>query len=177
MEPSQHSFSDLKCSISNHMSLLFESEGFSPLVGKIFALLLFAPEPLSLQEMADRLGVTKAAISVQVRALEKHAMCQRLATRSDRKDYYYIADDFTMTVARNTIQKIQSVQGQIQSTLNVLAFIQDIKAEEEASHDAFKRRFIEMDALYQAYLTRLEGFEEEWKQKREQIMLQFKNEM
>lgn len=176
MNPSQHTFSDLKTGISNHMSLLFEAEGFSPLVGKIFALLLFAPAPLSLQDMADQLGVSKAAVSVQVRALEKHSMCQKLATRSDRKDYYYIAEDFTMTVARNTTQKIKSIQGQIQTTLASMAYLSEIKEEEQESHDAFKLRFTEMDALYQAYLNRLEGFEEEWRTQRERIMEQFRKE-
>ncbi|UUZ95943.1 hypothetical protein LJK87_17135 [Paenibacillus sp. P25] len=78
--PTPQSFSDLKRVFSNQMSLTFETDGFSPLVGRIFALLLFAPEPLSLQDMADQLGVTKAAVSVQVRALEKHSMCQKLPT-------------------------------------------------------------------------------------------------
>ncbi len=69
---------------------------------KIFGLLLFAPQPLGLQEMADELGVSKAAVSVQVRALEQLSLCYKWATANDRKDYYYVAEDFNLTVLRSS---------------------------------------------------------------------------
>src|SRR3982751_5868113 len=134
MMSSQPTFEDLKTNISNHMSLSFETEGFSPLVGKIFAYLLFAPEPVSLQEMAENLSVTKAAISVQVRTLEKHMMCHKLPTSSNRKDYYYISDDFSLTAVKNSIMKIKRVRQQIESTLAVFSQLDSVKEEERPSH-------------------------------------------
>jgi DNA-binding transcriptional regulator GbsR (MarR family) len=163
------SFEDLRTNISNHMSLSFEAEGFSPLVGKIFAHLLFASTPVSLQEMAEELGVTKAAISVQVRTLEKHMMCQKLPTSSNRKDYYYIADDFSMTTVHSTITKIASIHKLIESTLGVYSNLDEVGELERPSHDASKRRFLEMHALHEMFLARLDGLEEEWRIRREQL--------
>ncbi|MGG2199433.1 MULTISPECIES: GbsR/MarR family transcriptional regulator [Paenibacillus] len=156
------SFSDLKRSESNVMSLSFESEGYSPLVGKIFSLLLFASEPVSLQEMADQLGVTKAAVSVQVRTLEKNALCTKLATSSDRKDYYYISDDVNIITLRGTRQKIEIYNRHVQTTLETMETIGDLPPEERASYEAAKRRYKEAVAMYQLILSRLEGIEEEW---------------
>ncbi|TVY09545.1 GbsR/MarR family transcriptional regulator [Paenibacillus cremeus] len=166
MKERQPTFSDLKQNVSNHMSLTFDTDGFSPLVGRIFALLLFAPGPRSLQEMADELGVTKAAISVQVRTLEKFAMCQKLPTSNDRKDYYYISDDFSLTAMRSGLNKIQAIQRQVQATLDAFHALPAVSEEEKASHDAAKRRYLEMGEMYKLYMSRLEGIEEEWEKRR-----------
>ncbi|ULL17530.1 MarR family transcriptional regulator [Paenibacillus sp. H1-7] len=172
MKSPQSTFAALKQNISNHMSLSFESEGFSPLVGKIFAYLLFAPRPVSLQEMADELGVTKAAISVQVRTLEKHMMCQKIPISNDRRDYYYISDDISMTSMQSSIQKMKRIQQQVEHTLHIFDHLEQVGEQEQDSHDACKRRFIEMQAMYEIFLNRLEGLEEEWIQKRAQIFPQ-----
>jgi DNA-binding transcriptional regulator GbsR (MarR family) len=169
MKPSHHSFSDLKQGMSDHMSLSFENEGFSPLVGRIFAYLLFSAEPVSLQEMANQLGVTKAAISVQVRTLEKHLMCQKLPTSSDRKDYYYISEDFSMTAVRNSIIKMRTILQQIESTLQMFESLEKVDEQDLLSHDISKTRFIEMQELHRMFLNRLDGLEEEWEERRKKI--------
>ncbi|SFL49770.1 DNA-binding transcriptional regulator GbsR, MarR family [Paenibacillus sp. 1_12] len=171
MKSPQLSFEELKTNISNHMSLSFESEGFSPLVGKIFAQLLFASSPMSLQEIAENLGVTKAAISVQARTLEKHMMCHKLPTSSNRKDYYYISDDFSMTTIQIMIMKIGNIQKMIESTLNSFSNLAEVEESEQSSLYASKRRFLEMQALHEMLMARLEGLEEEWEVRREQIFL------
>jgi DNA-binding transcriptional regulator GbsR (MarR family) len=163
------SFSDLKTSISNHMSLSFEAEGFSPLVGKIFAQLLFASNPVSLQEMAEELGVTKAAISVQVRTLEKHMLCHKLPTSNNRKDYYYLSEDFSMIAVQTSILKMKTIHHLIESTLNVYSSLAGVGELEQSSHDASKRRFLEMHALQEIFLARLDGLEEEWEIRRKQL--------
>ncbi|MCZ8511294.1 MarR family transcriptional regulator [Paenibacillus filicis] len=172
MNPSStpQNFTELKQFFSNHMSLSFETDGFSPLVGRIFSQLLFAPEPLSLQEMADQLNVTKAAISVQVRTLEKHCMCHKLPTANDRRDYYHIADDFSATVIRTTVHKMKAIQLHILHMLDLFKRIPPAGQEEQAAYDAAKLRFLEMKALYELILSRMEGLEEEWGRKREQLM-------
>lgn len=159
-------FTALKTSISDHMSLAFENDGFSPLVGKIFAYLLYAPQPVSLQQMAEDLGVTKAAISVQARTLERHMLCHKLPTSSDRKDYYYIADNFCLTSVIASIQKLRGIQKQIEFTLAVLDSIPEVEEHEKPSFDACRRRFHEMQALYDIFLRRLDGLEEEWNERK-----------
>jgi DNA-binding transcriptional regulator GbsR (MarR family) len=165
-----YSFEMLKQTINNHFSLTFEKDGFSPLVGKIFALLIFAPEPLSLQEIADRLNVTKAAISVQVRTLEQHCMCQRLARGSDRKDYYYIQDDFSTSIIHHTTDKMNTVHTRLDAMIQNMPSLHEMLEEDRASYQASKRRFIEMRALYQLFIERMEGIDEEWERRRQRLV-------
>ncbi|WP_159884075.1 GbsR/MarR family transcriptional regulator [Paenibacillus puerhi] len=169
MNQTPHSFTDLKRLVSHAMSQSFESEGFSPLVGRIFGLLLFAPEPVSLQSMAEQLGVSKAAVSVQVRTLERNSMCQKLTSSSDRKDYYYIADDVNATALRSTKQKMDAMTQQVQSTLSAMETLTDIAPDEQNSFQAAKRRFEESVAMYGLISSKLEGLEEEWLLVRQQL--------
>lgn len=160
-------FQELRHFLSEQMALMFEQDGFSPLVGRIFALLLFAPEPLSLQDMADRLGVTKAAVSVQVRALEQGGLCFKLARSSDRKDYYYITDDFSLTVLQKATQKMKTVLTGIEETLRRFPSRESILPEETTSYESAQKRFYEMRDLYQLLFERLDGLEEEWRKRKE----------
>ncbi len=163
------SFGEYKWTVTQQMSRTFELEGCSPLVGKIFGLLLFAPKPVSLQEIADQLGVTKAAVSVQVRALEKYSMCQKIPMRSDRKDYYYISEDFTLISMRASKQKIELITKRSEELLFALKGMSHIDEAEKESFEVSKRRFAEVAAMYRMFLSRLEGIEEEWIRLKEQL--------
>jgi DNA-binding transcriptional regulator GbsR (MarR family) len=49
---------------------LAESFSFSRSVGQIFALLYISPHPVSLEEIAKKLSISKGNVSVNVRILE-----------------------------------------------------------------------------------------------------------
>lgn len=165
-----NTFSELKRSVINELSLSFETEGFSPLCGKIYTLLVFAAEPLSLQQIADALGVSKAAVSVQARMLERGAMCQKLAVGNDRKDYYYIPDNFSLTVIHDATRKIKEMGDRMADTIESLNKLDHVKPDEKAEYEAAKRRFAEIYELYSIIIARFEGLEEEWNEKRQKFL-------
>jgi DNA-binding transcriptional regulator GbsR (MarR family) len=168
-------FHSLRQQLNDRLAIMFEQDGFSPLVGRIFSLLLFSPSPLGLQEMADQLGVTKAAISVQVRALESGGLCFRLARGNDRKDYYYIAEDFSLTVIKSSMMKMKAVRIGLEQTIEAYSHIEEILPEEAETYHTSLRRFREMNILYGLMFERLEGFEEEFRRRRE-LLEHLKNE-
>jgi DNA-binding transcriptional regulator GbsR (MarR family) len=167
-------YSEIKEYVSNYLSLLFEDEGFSPLVGKIFAMLLFAPEPLSLQELAKGGGVSKAAVSVQIRRMGRNGLCHKVHTGNDRKDYYYISEDLCSSVLRDMAEKMMSAQRVVNSTLKAFSTLKGIDPVDQASHDVLRERFTEMSAMYELSMYRLEDLREEWelqkRQKRQWII-------
>ncbi|WP_019533133.1 GbsR/MarR family transcriptional regulator [Paenibacillus ginsengihumi] len=168
-----NTFSELKRSVINELSLSFEAEGFSPLCGKIYTLLVFAADPLSLQQIADELGVSKAAVSVQARMLERVAMCQKLAVGNDRRDYYYIPDNFSLTVIHNATRKINEMSDRMAATIESLHRLEHVEPDEKAEYEAAKRRFTEIYELYSMINAKLEGLEEEWNEKRQKIFRKF----
>ncbi len=63
-------------------------------MGAIYAVLYLSPQPLSLDEITAQVGVTKGAVSTNVRALERLEMVRRHIRIGERKDYYYAETDF-----------------------------------------------------------------------------------
>ena len=65
-----------------------QSFGLGRLFGQIFMLLYLSPDPLSLDDLASQLGVSKASISIACRQLETWGAVHRVWVKGDRKDYY-----------------------------------------------------------------------------------------
>lgn len=76
------------------MAQFFEALGASATLGRMFGLLLISPEPVSLEAIAEELGLSKAAVSVQIRRLEELRYCRRLPRGSDRKQYFELNVDY-----------------------------------------------------------------------------------
>lgn len=70
-----------------------ESYGMTRVAGLLKGLLLLSPKPLSLDEMAERLEVSKASVSTNIRLLERWRAVRRVFNRGDRKNYYELRGD------------------------------------------------------------------------------------
>jgi DNA-binding transcriptional regulator GbsR (MarR family) len=68
--------------------------GFPKGMGAIFAVLYLSPTPLSLDEIVQETGLTKGAISTEIRALARMGLVHRSSKLGDRKDYYDAETDF-----------------------------------------------------------------------------------
>jgi DNA-binding MarR family transcriptional regulator len=82
----------------DQFGLLFEQEGFPRIAGRITALLLVSEDARSLDDIAGRLGVSKASVSTDARRLADRGLLVRTRRPGDRKDYYAFAPDGFRTV-------------------------------------------------------------------------------
>jgi DNA-binding transcriptional regulator GbsR (MarR family) len=62
-------------------------------LGQIYGLLLFSERPLSLDEIAERLGVSKASASVGSRQLAGWGALRTVWVPGDRRDYFEVEAD------------------------------------------------------------------------------------
>jgi DNA-binding transcriptional regulator GbsR (MarR family) len=103
--------------------------GFPKGMGAIFAVLYLSPGALSLDDLVSQTGLTKGAISTNVRGLARLGLIHPVAQLGDRKDYYVAETDFYRAVrailqerrnsdfdqavatVKNTLEKLQSEQG------------------------------------------------------------------
>jgi len=76
------------------LSRISEFWGFPKAMGAIYAALYLSPQPLSLDDLVTRVGVTKGAVSTNVRALERLGMVHRQMLIGERKDFYIAETDF-----------------------------------------------------------------------------------
>jgi DNA-binding transcriptional regulator GbsR (MarR family) len=78
---------------TDRLAVLFEDDGLPPIAGRIFGLLLLSDEALSLDDLAQSLGVSKASVSTNARLLAQLGVVEQVRRQGSRRDYYRIASD------------------------------------------------------------------------------------
>src|SRR5262245_12635735 len=87
------SLSPATAAFVEQIAVILEAEGLPRVCGRLFALLIVSSEPVSLDDLADLLGVSKASVSINARTMEERGKIERVGRPGDRRDYYQIADD------------------------------------------------------------------------------------
>ena len=85
---------DVKQNFVEGMSGISQFWGFPKGVGAIFGVLYLSPEPRSLDDLVEQTGLSKGAISTNVRMLSRLGLIHPVNRLSDRKDYYEAETDF-----------------------------------------------------------------------------------
>ena len=85
----------------------FEEEGTARIAGRLVGVLMLTEAPASLDELAERLQVSKGSISLNARLLEDWGIAERITRPGDRRDFYRIAPDFSTRLLERQIARIQ----------------------------------------------------------------------
>ena len=119
----------LKQEFTEGLSQISKFWGFPKGMGAIFAMLYLSPSALSLDELVEQTGLTKGAISTNVRALARMGLVRPTTKLGDRKDYYEAETDFYKSIrailkerqnsefdnavqsVRETLEKLEAGQG------------------------------------------------------------------
>jgi len=88
------SLGKIKKDFTEGLSQISRFWGFPKGMGAIFAVLYLSPTALSLDEVVQETGLTKGAISTEIRALARMGLVHRSSKLGDRKDYYTAESDF-----------------------------------------------------------------------------------
>lgn len=101
-----------------------QSFGLSRLFGQIYTYLYLSPEPQSLDELAEGLGVSKASVSIASRQLESWGAVRKVWKRGDRRDYYEAETDFRRLIGGGLLtalnKKLDSAKNQIQRSIQLI---------------------------------------------------------
>jgi DNA-binding transcriptional regulator GbsR (MarR family) len=76
--------------IAQNMSLY----GVTPSIGRLYGLLFFSDQPLTLDEMKEELGMSKTSMSTSVRSLLDLNMVDKVWVKGVRKDLYSVEEDW-----------------------------------------------------------------------------------
>ena len=144
----QRTVEDIKNALIDHIGEKSERFGFPKIAGLMEGLLLLTNGQLSLDDIAERLEVSKPSVSTNIRLLERWKVVRRVFSRGDRKNYYEIAGDLgeieteiMSTIVKEEIEKMKRLLERSTSDLEGMK-----GANEEESKDiAFvKMRVAEM---------------------------------
>lgn len=81
-------------SITEGLGQLASYFGFSKVMGQLFGTLMLSPDPLSLDDLMDRLGISKASVSTHMRTMEHMGIVREAWVKDDRRKYYRAESDF-----------------------------------------------------------------------------------
>ena len=132
-----------------------ETDGMSPIAGRLFALLLLSAEPQSLDELAASLGVSKASVSTDARRLLERGIVERSTRAGDRRDYYELAPDFFALVVRNRVERwrrMQQLMGDVRQSASDLPAV-------------VRERFASVDEIQSFVVNRVEDALAAWERR------------
>jgi DNA-binding transcriptional regulator GbsR (MarR family) len=103
------SLTKIKKDFTRGLSQISRFWGFPKGMGAIFAVLYLSPTALSLDEIVQATGLTKGAISTEIRALARMGLVHRSSKLGDRKDYYEAEADFYAAI-RSILKERQNTE-------------------------------------------------------------------
>ncbi|HEX8991380.1 MAG TPA: hypothetical protein VF784_06845 [Anaerolineales bacterium] len=89
-----------------HMGGYFESAGVPRIGGLILGLLILAHAPLSAEEIASTLKVSRASVSTNFRILATVGLAERFTSHADRTTYYVFPDTAWEQLMAMTIRRV-----------------------------------------------------------------------
>jgi DNA-binding transcriptional regulator GbsR (MarR family) len=138
------------------MGLTFESDGFTRIGGRLFGHLLLANRPLSLDELADALGASKASVSTDARRLLEKGVVERSGRPGDRRDYWQIAPDFFANIMQLRVERWRRLN----------ALVGELKRRSPAPTAAVRARLRYMEDVYAYISERVDEALESWQARR-----------
>ncbi len=118
--------------------------GYSSLMGKIVALLIASPKPLSLDDISEKLQMSKGPISQISRKLKDHQLIEKVWIPGERKDYYKATADIFGQAFANYADSMKK-NAELGLRFNNLAEEVDMQ-DEQVQH--IKSRMNEMQLFY-----------------------------
>jgi DNA-binding GntR family transcriptional regulator len=90
-------FDDARRRFVDDLGQLYARYGIAVTFGRVYGLLLLSEQPLSLDEIASQLGISKSSVSVATRDLERVGVARRLGQPGSRRVLYEASDDMGPT--------------------------------------------------------------------------------
>jgi DNA-binding transcriptional regulator GbsR (MarR family) len=138
------------------MGLLMENDGLPRIAGRIHGLLLVSDTAFSLDELSEKLQVSKASVSTNARMLERMGIVERISTPGDRRDFYQMSDDAwerLIQVLKRRWRNMQAVFAEYEALL-------------PSGMETGKRRLREAELFHTMLLEDVDCLIEQWRARR-----------
>jgi DNA-binding transcriptional regulator GbsR (MarR family) len=100
--------------------------GIPPSVGRLYGLLYFSEQPMTLDQMKEELGMSKTSMSTSVRQLQELKMVEKVWRKGERKDLYKSTNDWYQSFS-----DLFSIKWRYGISLNITTINQSLKELEE----------------------------------------------
>ncbi len=72
--------------------------GLNNIMAQIYAIMYLSGKPMSLDDMVERLKISKGGASINIRALERYGAVRKVWVKGSRKDYYEAESDIAKVI-------------------------------------------------------------------------------
>lgn len=154
----------IKTEMISRFGEAYKAFGLNKLMGHIVALLIFSPQPVSLDDICEELGRSKGPVSQILRRLrDKKLIRKAWFTENNRKDYYEIEPEIFENAFLNNFSLIRN-NTRIAGILNDMA---DNAGFDKS--DLTRKRIEEMEKFYRLMEVHFTNFQNEWEEERRKI--------
>jgi DNA-binding transcriptional regulator GbsR (MarR family) len=104
--------------------------GFNKMMGQLFGTLMLSREPLSLDDLMNRLGISKASVSTNMRTLEHMGIVREAWVKDDRRKYYRVESNFWRILTNVlTSRELRDVNQALQVLSDSATHLREAKAD------------------------------------------------
>jgi DNA-binding transcriptional regulator GbsR (MarR family) len=154
----QHADTDLAAahdSMLDGLGQLANYFGFNKVMGQLYGALLLSSRPLCLDDMVERLGISKANVSMNMRTLENMGMVRQVWVRgsSGRRKFYEAETDFwqiiTNIISGREMRDVDRALAVMEENVNRLrAGMPEMESEDRKLAELYIERIGQMQALF-----------------------------
>lgn len=142
-------------SMVDGLGQLSEYFGFSKVMGQLYGALLMSPKPLCLDDMMDRLDISKASVSMNMRTLEHMGMVRQVWVRGrgDRRKFYEAETAFWQIISnilsgREMRDVDRALMVMTKNAERLSASMSSMSAEDREQAQLYLERIVQMQALF-----------------------------
>ncbi|KKB13078.1 hypothetical protein VE25_03760 [Devosia geojensis] len=135
------------------MGLISQVDGAPRIAGRILGLLIVEGRPFTLDEMAERLKISKASASTNARQLRASGIIRLVAHAGDRHDYYELGSDPYRRSMETISERLASIGSEV---IEAAASFPEGQAEAKRRVCQFGRFYLRMGERLKAWSEQVE---------------------
>lgn len=136
-------------------ALIAEEDGLPRIAGRIIALLAIRSQPMSFDELAETLQISRGSVSTNTRLLEQRNIIRRVSRLGERKDLFEIGADSHIRFFETMLRRQQRMRDLAAATREGLP----------ASEATARKALTEMESFFSVVLESTEKTLAKWKKR------------
>ncbi|PAD71559.1 GbsR/MarR family transcriptional regulator [Paenibacillus campinasensis] len=120
MDVKELEYDEEKRAFVEKLGVYYEDHGIPRIGGRILGLLLVSNQPVSAEQMANLLKVSRGSVSTNVRLLVSMGLLEKVSVVGDRTDYYSVSESIWDNAIRTRIDGFKNLRKIVEQGLKAV---------------------------------------------------------
>jgi len=140
---------------------LASTVGLNRVIGQLYAMLFLSNEPLCLDDMGERLKISKGNASVNIRELEKLGVVKKVWVKGSRKDFYEAELNLEKLIKNGIVavarRRMDMILETVDTTENLVKKTKGMNGEEKRTAELYLKRLQSVKEIHRFAQETLEN--------------------